>query len=178
MKELINALQLCIKTAIASHRVAGKDTLLLKFHSIPKNDKGFEYFRKLFGSNWDEKERLLTIRNFSALLSPAVINFLMLSRLRDENMKALAKLDPQYRPFVQKILGDYQENPIGNVESIQQAVAIIFSSVEKQKITLRELSQRSGLSQVALSNFKTGNDVRLSSLIKILKALKLTLTID
>ncbi len=45
-------------------------------------------------------------------------------------------------------------------------------------MTLRELSQKTGLTQVALSNFKSGkSDMRLSSFLKILSALGLKLEI-
>lgn len=175
----MNALQLCFKTPISSYTLAPEDILLINFESVPQKDSGFEYFRKLFGkdADWDEEKLVLRVRNFSKMSGPAY-NFLMLSRLRDENMKALAKLDPQYRPFVQTILGEYSEPMDEKVETLQQASQIAFSHVEKQKMTLRELAHRSGLTQVAMSNFKGGKDIRLSNFLKILKALQLRLTID
>lgn len=175
----MNALQLCFKTPISGYSLEPEDVLLINFESVPQKDRGFEYFLKLFGkdADWDKSTLVLKVKNFSKMSGPAY-NFLMLSRLRDENMKALAKLDTQYRPFVQTILGEYAEAVEEKVETLRQASQIAFSRVEEQKMTLRELAHRSGLTQVALSNFKSGKDIRLSNFLKILKALKLHLTID
>lgn len=177
IQSLLNTLQLCIKTAIADHRASDNNILQLKFSSAPQDDKGFEYFQKLVDGEWDEKKTSLTIKNADSFLSTRVFNFLMLSRLQEKNMRMLAKLDTQYQPFVKKTLGDHQDALEEIIEDLEKASAIVFSHVEKQQITLRELSHKSGFSQVALSNFKAGKDIRLSSLLKILKALKLTLTI-
>ena len=58
------------------------------------------------------------------------------------------------------------------------AFGLLNKFVGRRKMTLRELSQKTGLTQVALSNFKSGkSDMRLSSFLKILSALGLKLEI-
>lgn len=177
LRFLINALQLCIKTPIAGFFASGTDILHLKFSTAPHDDKGFEYFQKLVTGKWNEKELSFEVKNLKELLSSPLLNFLMLSRLQKENMRTLARIDAQYRPLAKKIIDDYQDKPDERIQDIKQASQVVFSHVAQQKMTLRELAAKSDLTQAALSNFKAGNDIRLSSLVKILKALGLNLMI-
>ncbi len=177
LKSFINAAQLCLTVPIASF-MANEKNIWLKFNTHPRGDKGFDSFQKLTDGKWDEKELRLIINNFDGLFGTPIINFLMLSRLKEKNMIALAKIDAQYRPLVKKILGTRQIGLERSIDNPKQAAEILFSHVQKQKMTLRELSEKSGLTQMAISNFKTGKDIRLSSLIQISKALGIRVILD
>ena len=97
--------------------------------------------------------------------------------MEDQNVQKLAELDSSYIPFLNKL--GLKENLASNIENLKDAAAFIFKLVENRQLTLRELSQRTGLTQVALSNFKSGkSDIRLSSFLKIASALGLTLKIQ
>lgn len=45
-------------------------------------------------------------------------------------------------------------------------------------MTIRELAEKTGLSMVAISNFRSGKDIRLSNFIKIAEALGLRLKLE
>ncbi|OGQ22027.1 MAG: hypothetical protein A3I05_01265 [Deltaproteobacteria bacterium RIFCSPLOWO2_02_FULL_44_10] len=174
----MNTVQLCIQTPIDDWKMQDPNTLLLFFRTAPKRDKGLDFVTKLVDGTWNEKRNILTFNNFKNISWAQLMNFLMLSRLNEENMKALAKMDAQYRPFVRKLFGGEERNTDEPLETPEQVSRFIFSCVEKQNMTLRKLADKSDLSQVSLSKFKTGNDIRLSSLLRILKALGLKITIE
>jgi transcriptional regulator with XRE-family HTH domain len=64
-----------------------------------------------------------------------------------------------------------------SLSNLSEVASIVSSAMEKRKMTIRELAEASGLTQVSIGNFKSGKDMRLSSLLKILKALGLSLRI-
>lgn len=176
----LNALQLSLNTKIHDVYLEKSNELHFEFNNDPSSDRSFQYFKKLMDAMWNTKKETVIIKNWDQKFSHSLINFLMLSRLKKENMQALAQLDPQYKVFVEKILGKSKttnQSQATLVKNIKEASQMAFSQVEKYNMTLRELSQRSGLTQTALGKFKSGKDVRLSSLLKILKALNLKLQI-
>lgn len=61
---------------------------------------------------------------------------------------------------------------------MKSSVRAIFQRIEQQHMTLREVAEKSGLSQVSISNFKAGRDIKLSSLLKILKVVGIKLRLD
>ena len=103
--------------------------------------------------------------------------FLLLTRMEEKNIQKLAEIDSSYAPFLSKL--GLKEDVIFNVNNLKDASAFVFKLVENRKLTLRELSQKTGLTQVALSNFKLGkSDMRLSSFLKITSALGLKLKLQ
>ena len=174
---LINAMQLSLATPIAGFLAADTGILRIKFKSTPRQDKGFGYLQRLLKGEWAGGDLSFAIKIPGDLFLRQLTNFLMLSRLQEKNMRTLARLDPQYQPFVQKIFGGSIRASEAVVYDPKQAADIIFEQVKKQKMTIRELSQKSGLTQVTLSNFKVGRDIRFSTLLRILKTLKLSLMI-
>src|SRR3990167_10203438 len=127
---LINALQLSVKSPIAGYLASGSGLLRVQFKISPKGDPGFKFLQKIVKG--ELKATALVFKIPDDLFLKRLTSFLMLSRLQESNMKTLAKLDPQYRPFVQKIFGGETDGP-APVFSPKEAAAVVFEHVKKQK---------------------------------------------
>lgn len=100
----ICGLQLSIQTCIISYKNdENSDTLHIKFNLKPIGDKKFEYFKKIVDGEWKEKSTSLLIKNFSQQFTSTLLNFLMLTRLQDQNIKALVALDSKYSSYLDVI---------------------------------------------------------------------------
>ncbi|MBI2342907.1 MAG: helix-turn-helix transcriptional regulator [Deltaproteobacteria bacterium] len=183
----VNAAQLCLQTAIKrviwdqlniSGHASGSHMLQLVFDRDPRGDEHFAYFQQLTRGRWDAKRSGLMIDNINQLLQTPIVSFLMLSRLSKEHMLHLARLDAKYRPCVEQLFGKAWTSKTVIVERPQEAAAVVFAHVAQQRMTIRTLAEKTGLTQVALSKFKGGQDIRLSNVLKILKALGLRLWIE
>jgi len=174
--EFINALQLSIISTIGSWTDEDDDeSFSILFSKIGKNDFGLELFEKLNLGQWNA-ERTSYKMKFSDNIA-SVTSFLMLSRLSQGNISKLAEINVKYQELASQMglvaLGELMST-IGSVEDVKK---IIFDKIKQRGMTLRQLSEKTGLSQTALSNFKSGNDIRLSNLIIITKALGLKIKI-
>lgn len=169
LKSFENALQLCIETKI--HNVTlGKDNyILVNFDKAPQDDEQLFLFFNVVEGKWENKNKSYRI---SEIDLQEVINFLLITRLNKENMMKLAEMDPEAEKMVTKM---GLKTKVLYINDIKHASKIVFEQLSKRNMTMRELSQRTGLTQVSLSKFKAGNDIRLSNLIKIAGALNLKL---
>ncbi|MBI4211272.1 MAG: hypothetical protein HY540_01405 [Deltaproteobacteria bacterium] len=70
LKSFVNAAQLCLQTPIKSTILNSNNIFWIRFQATPQ------------------------------IISTSLVKFLMLSRLQEKNMRALAKLDAKYQPFV------------------------------------------------------------------------------
>lgn len=174
----INALQLSINTEIANIVRVSTNESTITFSDNLKDDFRLELFQKLVPGVWNASHLSYTIQNFSSFNIPLITQFLLLTRLKKENIVKLAELDDKYRDFAKKILGPTEDSGDKKSLSMPQITQMIFDKVAEKKITLRELSHATDLSMVALSNFKAGNDIRLSNLIKICEALELKIKLS
>lgn len=185
----VNALQVCIAheinnsyrawlSNIAKPAPAG-DVFLMSFTSTKSGDKNLDKFKRLvsgLSTTLDKYSHRYQIANFQQLDLSLLTNFLLLTRLQDDQIRAIADQDPRYRPYA-KTLGllpaEIDATPI---LSLMQARDFIFRTIEKKAVSLAMVAQHAGLSQVSVSNFKAGGDIRLSNLLNITKALGITLT--
>lgn len=164
----INALQLCLDDEIVVFKKPTRpdDWLILELASAETGNRKWEIFLKLLGrhGHWEHPNLMITDPNVIMKLTP----FLMLTRLDETNMRALAKRDPQYRPFV-AVLNLTPGVPIGEktVHDVEEASRFFFDVIADKALTLRHLAEQSGLTQVTISNFKAGQDVRLSNFFKL-----------
>lgn len=171
MNALINAMQLCIQSVIDSWSNNGSNSISIQFDSMEPTDKKFQKLKKLLPMASETTNKIILI-DFDADYCRALTTFLLLTRLEDKNMQKLAAMDSGYDLFLQKL--GLKRDSVTSIASLQEATQVIFKIVEERKMTLRELSEKSGLTQAALSNFKTGKtDIRLSSFLKIAAALGL-----
>lgn len=173
----VNALQLCFQSPIKSINVADGQTILC-FSGTVTEEKPLSAFEKLVNGQWfvnrAKKKESYLIHDNAQLTDPTLINFLYLTRLNEANMIALAQINPLYNPLIEKI-GLQTSKILSRVEDISTT---IFAKVEEQKKTLRQIAESTGLTQVSISNFKAGKDIRLSSLLKMAKALQLKIKIE
>lgn len=112
--QLINALQLCLKEPLLDAWFQGKfgpdydeeGWVWIQFKERPANEEQWKYFEKLVPGVWREKEMYqIEGADFERSLSGGITDFLLLTRLRKENMLKLAELNPYLRPWTEKALG-------------------------------------------------------------------------
>lgn len=174
--EFINAMQLCIQSVIEGVQWdSSANTLEVCFDSAAAKDQKLKKIKKLLPLEKEyELGFVLKLSYFKSDDWKKLTTFLLLTRLEDANIQKLGELDSSYSHFLQKL--GFTKALFEEVDSLERAAEIIFRIVKEKKMTLRELSKMTGLSQVALSNFKSGkSDIRLSSFLKVLSALGLKL---
>lgn len=176
---LINAMQLCIKSPISGAIWdASKNTVEIGFDSIAVADDNLKKIKKLLPLE-EEDEHGFKVKSeyFKSDECQMLTTFLLLTRLDDRNARAMGALDSSYASFL-NLMGQLGDAGSAITHS-KDAAAIVFKIVEKRQLTLRTLSQKTGLTQVTLSNFKSGkSDLRLSSFLGIISALGMRLKLQ
>lgn len=174
LKEFGNSLQLSIKTKIVGARY-DKGDVVIKFDSRPKpDDANLHKFLKTFEGKWVSKQKEARIPNANDVNWPKVTLFLLLTRMNAENIRKLSEDNPDFADIAAKTGVRSCDKNINSLKSCSQR---IFEKVKEKRMTIRGLSETTGLSQVSIQNFKVGNDIKLSNLLKIIKALGLGLKI-
>lgn len=174
LAEFANALQLSIKTKVSGVNLDDSD-LIIEFESkaLP-DDTNFFHFLNIFGEGWVPGQKNYTIRNSNNFNWPKIILFLLLTRMNKENILGLVEIDPSMEEVTKqlglKIYGT-------GLDSVKKCSQFVFEKLEDKKMTIRELAEKAGLTQVSISNFKAGGDIKLSNLLKIIKATGLKLRI-
>lgn len=170
LKEFSSALQLCIKTKV--NAVTGGDgEVIITFDSQPKlDDLQLHKFLKLFDCHWKEDLKTVVVKNENEINWPQLTLFLFLTRMDEGNISKLAEIDES----AGEIAGKLRLKPHdATIESVKMCSKVIFDNMKDKKMTIRELAERTGLTQVSISNFKAGKDIRLSNLMKIVRALRM-----
>ena len=174
LKEFANALQLSIKTKIINV-LTEKNSVIIKLDTQPQpDDLHFHNLTRLFQGSWRNEQKEYIIHNADKVDWPKITLFLLLTRMNEDNILKLVKIDPTVEEIGRQL--GYKCSG-ANVDSVKACSRRIFKIMEKKKMTIRELSEKTGLSQVSISNFKAGKDVRLSNLLKIISALGIRLKI-
>lgn len=174
LKEFVNALQLSIKTKITAIKSsdANEDVILVFDSQAKTSDNSLHIFLRCFEGDWVKDKKSFIIHNSSKLSWPKLTLFLLLTRLNEDNIVKLAELDASAKEIAEKI---GLKSHDANIDSIKKCSQIAFSKMASSKITIRELAGRTGITQVTISNFRAGRDVRLSNVIKIFAALGIKL---
>lgn len=167
-----NALQLSVESPISKIAATISDDIEIIFERTPSKNSGWKYFCRIIPGDWNAETTTYVFSRHA--ISSSLITFLLLTRLQLQPMKKIAEIDAQYVPFVTalQLIPTAKSNGIATVQDI---VRSIFQRIEQQHMTLREVAEQSGLSQVSISNFKAGRDIKLSSLLKIAKVVGLKL---
>lgn len=174
LKEFINALQLSIKTKINDIRIVDEEGEMV-FDSRPsRSDTNLHNFLQLFDGEWKENAKCFVFYGASKFNWPKLTLFLLLTRMDEGNISKLIELDESAREIAEKIGLKLSH---ANIESVKKCSQVIFQKMENQNMTIRELAEKTGLTQVSISNFKAGNDIRLSNFIKIVGAVGMNLKI-
>lgn len=169
----ISALQLSIKTKI---KFIDEDNNDLKIHfdkPPPADDKNFNRFTELLKGDWIDDDKCYVIHSANKIDWQKMTLFLLLTRLDEKNIIKLVQIDKSFRDIAIEKLGISS----ANVENIKHCSEIIFKKMKEKGITYRQLAESTGLTQVTISNFKSGKDIKLSNLIKIIQVLELDLKI-
>jgi len=178
--EFISALQVSIKSKIVEYDAdVFSETLLIQFQRKPLDDPQWALFEKIVGDNGRWAPRLKGYSIDTAVITSHLINFLLITRLKEENIAKLGKIDPKYRDYVERAVGSSGlQTGAHALETLVQISGTIFSISEQNGITIRQLAEQTNLSMVSISNFKAGKDIRLSNFLKIAAALGLKLKLQ
>lgn len=175
LDEFFNALQLSIQTPIDSICDDADGVFEIYFEKHSKSDQKLKDFMKLVGAALGKNKDSIRFNLESDNELLALTDYLYLTRLDRENMKGIATFNKKYCGYLQKILG--KEASDFEIRNLGQVAEEIFSKVREKNMTLRELSEKTGLTQLSLSRFKAGNDIRLSNFFKITGSLGLKVSI-
>lgn len=171
--EFANALQLCIKTEIKDVAISG-DALVIELDE-PGDDENLRRFTSLVDAQWEEGRTRCLVRAIDVIDWPRLTLFLLLTRLEDKNIPKFAQLDPSAREFAEKLgFGPAVEH----LDSVRECSRSVFAKMKKRGMTIRELAEATGLTQVSISNFKAGKDIKLSNFVKIVRALDVNLKLE
>jgi len=174
---LINAIQLCIKSKITGFvRYKDDKILTLSFTQITKDDKNLDNIFKLLRVHWNKQNESYQF-DLTAIDISLLTNFFILSRLKKENMIELAFIDKKYQPLIEQLGLKIKKESVTQINNLDDAINRIFEEIKRKGLTIREVSEKTGLTQASISNFKAGRDIRLSNLIKMIHALGLDLKI-
>ncbi len=169
----INALQLSIKTKINSVTEEG-DSVTIVFAKSPSNDPKLDMFLKVFDGRWLDDGSSFVIQGAEKVDWQALKIFLQITRMSKDNILKWAEAN-ETAMEIAAMMGVKQAQ-VG-LRSPLQAAQVIFNKAKEKGMTLRELAEKTGLTQVTISNFKTGGDIKFSNLIKIASALGLKIRI-
>lgn len=176
MDEFLNALQLSTDCKIKSGRSENKQ-IHVSFDQDARDDRHCQFFQNITHGEWSNDGKTLKFSITDDHTLKMFWTLLMMTRLEDENMRGLAKIDRDFA-WLNNVL-DSKQNPAATViHDIKRASEFVFSEIQNKKMTLRELSELTGLTQVTLSRFKQGQDVRLSSFLQMTRALGIEIILD
>lgn len=170
LKEFANALQLSIMTEIKGVRVIDGN-VMIEFARYADDDN-IRKFAAIVGSSWKKGDAKFVVGDTGKINWPQLTLFLLLTRLNENNMGKFAELDPSARVFTDK-LG--LQTSIENFKSVKDCSQFIFNVMKEKNMTIRDLATATGLTQVTISNFKAGKDIKLSNFIKIIQVFGLEL---
>lgn len=171
----INALQLCLKHEL-NYRYAPQNNIqscFIGFSSTTPDNGNLDKIQRLIPGHWEtlgKYNHQCHIEHLQKINTGLLTSFLLLTRLQDDQIVALANQDHRYRPYAQA-LGLLAESKGGApILSLGQARDLIFQTIAQKGLSLAAIAKHTGLSQVSLSNFKAGGDIKLSNLLKIAEA--------
>ena len=172
----ISALQLCIKGGIWVFHGSDSKKPAITFLDSKPSDEAVVFFTKIIGGKW-LSEKQYEILDADLAFSQEFRYFLLLTRLVKENMLKAAEIDSTYEKYVQKL--SLKRTSAGvSLNNLEQAKNVIFDHIKENQITFKALANKAGLTAMALSNFRSGADMRLSSFLKITQALGLKVVIQ
>jgi len=172
-QSFVNSLQLCIQSTISDLKNEGSQ-IQIYFSRFSNDDNGLRLFEKLQLGSWDKSHAFYSINIESredVFYLSDLTYFFLLTRLKEKSILQLAKKSERARKIAEQLnLLKSAENSI-EPSSVSQAVSALFSILKEKNMTFRELSEKTGLSQMTLHKAKAGGDLRLSNFLKIAEAL-------
>lgn len=175
--EFVNALQLCIQSRIVG--LVG-DTPQTHSHAFQlhlaglfPNDTGLRLFARLLPGTWLADDRYRFECDAETIM-PSLTNFLMLTRLQPKNIQALATLDRTYEGFATQMGLLPASTQASLIDTLAAARDLIFTQAKTKGMTLRTIAERTGLTQATISKFKAGGDVMLTTFLKLVQAVGVT----
>lgn len=178
LNALGNALQLSIKSTVQRITHTADRALVIQLERLAPRDRGWHDVCALLPGLWDATALTWTVATPNVAEISRLTTFMLLTRLQYPQMQKLAELDPVYGPYFGVVGAPAPARRLSTnlpIHTISDAARTIFQHIARQKLTLRAVAEQSGLTQVSISKFKAGGDIKLSSLLKIIQAVGLKL---
>jgi hypothetical protein len=177
INQFFNAMQLSLTSTLG---VIPREGCIL-FEELKENDPHIKLMEKLLPGHWasvgpdKDIKQVYYIKDFDKLDLALITNFLILTRLNKKNIVALAKENTLFYPLC-KQLGLAQS--CHTIDSLQAFANLLRSDMEQKGLTIRQLADMTVLTQLSISKFKSGSDIKLSNLMKVAHALGRRLIIE
>lgn len=170
--ELNSILQKCVASRIKKSELS-QGEWHLEF-DLKSNDTRLHQFAKFVGGKWRPPAGL-RVTDFS-FLTRDFVSLLDLTHLAPEKMQILASCDARFQKWLanEHVTAATQQA----VSTVEQTKNRIFQEIKKQKLTLREVAERSGMTQMALHNYKKGTNIRLNNFLSLLEVLNVKMVLE
>lgn len=167
LKIFLDLLSKCFESRIKSHHFDEHDALILDF-DLEKDDPRLTVLAKLIPGKW-RPPACYRIEEFE-FLNPDFLKFLDLTRLEAEHMLNLVAMAPRFEKLIEPFKGQLQVKKY-KIKDLSDTIPIIFGEIQAKNLTLREVSNKSGLTQMALHNYKKGTNIRFDNFLKLASVL-------
>lgn len=175
----INALQLSITSLIKYRYDPEKNEFRIKLLNS-ENDQKIARLCKFFPENINlvVPNKSLLVSGFDDQKIEQVTSFLLLTRLEPNLIEFFINKQNSAFPFLKNLEGINETKKNVEVKDIVDAANYIFAKLAEKNMTLRELSELTGMTPASLHNFKNHQDIKLSTLIKMAKALGIMIKLE
>lgn len=177
INHFFNAMQLSLTSTLGV--IPGEGCIL--FEELEDKDPHLKLMEKLLPGHWASVgqgtaiQHVYYIKDFDKLDLPHITDFLILTRLNKKNILALAKNNTPFLPFF-KQLGMAQNSH--TIDSLQAFANLLLADMDQKNLTIRQLADMTGLTQLSISKFKSGKDIKLSNLMKVAQVLGRRIVIE
>lgn len=175
----VNALQLSILSEFTYEYNIIKNQFRIKLLDF-ENDKKIERLCKFLPENMVlvKPKKMMFISDLNDQKMEQVTNFLLLTRLEPNLIEFFAKKKDTAFTFLKNFKAVSESEKTVEVKELADAANYIFAKLAEKNMTLRELSELTGMTQANLHRFKNHQDIKLSTLIKMAKALDVVIKLE
>jgi len=138
LEEFHSALQLSIDSQVLNI-LSNPEVISLSFENKKPEDKRWKYFERISEGEWKKIDKV-----FLYQISQGFINlgettqFLLITRLRKENIIKIAELQPEYKKYAEKIFGPlktHSSDPLKTLEEVQKFIFNRINDLPYQSVT-------------------------------------------
>ena len=163
-----------ISSTIRSHRFDEAEALILEF-DIKPGDYRLAFLTKLVPGKWRPPSSY-RIESFT-FLSRDLLKFLELTKLYPKYMLNLVEMESRFQSFLEPMQKEV-ELLLQEVIDLGSVRDKIFSEIQKQSLTLREVAKSADLTEMSLHNYRKKANLRFDNLLKLCRILKIKLFVQ
>lgn len=176
----INALQLSINSKLTYRYDINKNEFTVRLRGLA-SDKKIHQLPDFLPDKCrfiSPNSEVIKVSNLNDQEIEELTSFLLLTRLEPNLIEFFANKEGTPFTFLQNYKKVTKQEKIVEVNTIADAANYIFAKLSEKNMTLRELSDLTGMTPASLHNFKNHQDIKLSTLIKMAKALGVVIRLE